>query len=367
MTTTTRSTETIALPVASSATGLDQLVDIITADAGLQRKISAADIAAGAAAANEMNLLIVEAIRASGAANDGTINTGDVRDINTYLRANYLTSWSMLHGDDEGGSETGFHLVQNDGARTLLYGRNAVNAVADGLYHLGFEIQGGRLVNEDGDANARLDVVANWLNLLLKEDLAGAALDNPAVITAVTGTTGTGLDQLVEIMTSDVGLARRISTSDLVTGASAANELNQLIVDAIRATSSADGGTITVDEVREINAYLRDNVLESWTSLHGDDEDGIESGFHLLQADGASTALFGRNAVNGVADGLYHLGFEIENGRLVNEDGDANAALPVVADWLNTLLASDMAIGGSLYVPEASVVGVASGGGLSAF
>ena len=37
-----------------------------------------------------------------------------------------------------------------DGARTGLFGTNEVDTVADGLYHLGFAIDGRRLLNEDG-------------------------------------------------------------------------------------------------------------------------------------------------------------------------------------------------------------------------
>ena len=42
-----------------------------------------------------------------------------------------------LHGDDETAEETGYHLVQNDGANTTMFGKNLVNAVADStLYPL---------------------------------------------------------------------------------------------------------------------------------------------------------------------------------------------------------------------------------------
>ena len=85
-----------------------------------------------------------------------------------------LPTGPMLHGDDEDDSETGFHLVQNDGATTQLFGdENAVNTVADGIYHLGFAIEDGSLLNEDGNANASLKDVAFWLNELLASDLAG--------------------------------------------------------------------------------------------------------------------------------------------------------------------------------------------------
>ena len=109
-----------------------------------------------------MNLILAEAIRAMGVANDGVIDTWDIRDINTYIRTHFAEQWATLHGDDECREETGFHLVQDDGARTQLFGDdNAVNTVADGLYHLGFGICGNRLLNEDGNANASL---GTWLS-----------------------------------------------------------------------------------------------------------------------------------------------------------------------------------------------------------
>ena len=45
-------------------------------------------------------------------------------------------------GDDENGAETGFHLVQNDGANTKFFGQNLDPTVADRMYHLGFRDQG---------------------------------------------------------------------------------------------------------------------------------------------------------------------------------------------------------------------------------
>jgi len=329
----------------STGTGLDRVVLAITTDEGLNRKISNADIRAGATAADAMNHLIVDAIRATGVANNGDISIADLRDMNAWLRENHLTEWTAWHGDDEEGEETGFHLVQDDGANGRLFERNAVDTVADGLYHLAFEICDNQLLNEDGNANASLRSVSTWLNGLLAADFAAGTLVNAAVDPYAEGTTGTGLDQLVRIITTDEGLNRKIATSEIHAGAMAADAMNALIVEAIRATGAADGGAIDVDEVRELNTYLRDNHRQAWVDLHGDDEDGQETGFHLVQNDGASTRLFERNAVNTIADGLYHLGFEIQRNRLVNEDGDANASLRSVADWLNGLLAEDLADG----------------------
>ena len=78
--------------------------------------------------------------------------------------------WIRLHGDDEDGEETGFHLVQNDGAKTGCAANNAVDTVADGIYHLGFEIDGYRFP-ERGTATAT-SVSDRWrtLNDLLADD-----------------------------------------------------------------------------------------------------------------------------------------------------------------------------------------------------
>ncbi len=346
----------------STGTGLDQLVNLITADTGLNKKIATSEIYAGAQAADAMNALLIEAIRTTGVANNGDISQADLRDINTWLRTYHLTEWTALHGDDEDGQETGFHLVQNDGASTQLFERNAVNTVADGIYHLGFMIEDNRLLNEDGNENASLGKVSEWLNQLLATDLAGSSLDNAAVNPYASGSTGTGLDQLVNLITADAGLKKKIATSEIYKGAQAANGMNALIIEAIKATQSADGNSIEAAEVREINTWLRANHLTDWTTLHGDDEDGAETGFHLVQNDGAQTQLYGRNAVNTVADGIYHLGFGIEGNRLVNEDGDKNASLNSVSEWLNDLLATDLANGSLL--DGVALVGV-TGGGLS--
>jgi hypothetical protein len=312
---------------------------------GLERRIPTSEINSGASAADGMNAIIVEAIRATGIANDGSINPADVRDLNAYIRANFLNRWTELHGDDEAGIESGFHLVQADGADSRLFARNAVNTVADGLYHMGFEIKGGRFVNEDGGANASVETVAYWLEELLENDLANGSLRNVNVDPYARGTTGTGLDQLVNLIAQDGGLNRRISTSQITEGACAANEMNKLIIQAIKVTGVANDNTLTTADVRVLNLYIRANHLEAWTRFHGDDAGDVETGFHKVQNDGATSRVFGRNAVNTVADGLYHLGFQISRNNFVNEDGAANVSVEQVTVWLNSLLQADLANG----------------------
>lgn len=329
-----------------TGTGLDLLVEIINTDQRLKRKIPANEIAEGAAAANSMNHIIVEAIRETGVANDNGISTADTRELNDYIFANHHDQWVILHGDDEDGEETGFHLVQNDGAKTRLFNRNAVNRVADSIYHLGFEThRRNRLMNEDGDKNASFRRVGEWVNNLLEQDLAGFGMDltNP-LVTEVKGNTGTGLDIVVDIIYNDPGLAKRISTGDMRQGAAAANQMNKIIVDALTVTGVTNDDVITKAEIIDIVDYIQIHAKDEWTELHGDDEDGEETGYHLVQSDGAKTRLFGKNAINKVFDGIYHLGFGVnERGnRLLNEDGNNNAGLRRVASWLNQLLGEDM-------------------------
>ena len=303
----------------NTQTGLDRITDMVMADKGLDRRISDEEIAEGADAANGINAIIAEAIDATNATADGAITVDDVRAINTYIRENHLDEFVRLHGDDENGEETGFHLVQNDGARTRMFGENFVNTVADGIYHLGFEIEGDNILNEDGNANATLSDLADWLNYFYVDQ----------------GTTGTGLDELVQVIKSDRGLSRNTSASDINEGAEAANGINEIIHDAIQNTGVSADNVISVEDVKAINAYIRANHLDRFIELHGDDENGEETGFHLVQNDGAKAKYRGDNFVNTVIDGLYHLGFAIEGDNILNEDGNANANLGDLATWLN--------------------------------
>ena len=303
----------------TTGTGLDKITDLVMADRGLSQSISDAEIVAGADAANRMNNIINEAITSSGVASDSVITADDVSVINEFIRERYNTEWALLHGDDECGSETGFHLVQNDGASTRMFGKNFVNTVADGIYHLGFEIRGNTVLNEDGNPNANLGYLASWLQYFYVDQ----------------STTGTGLDLLTDSVKSNPGLAVNTAAADINAGATAADAMNQIIVDTIKETGVAEDSIISPDDIRTINTSIRQFDLDEWTRLHGDDEECEETGFHLVQNDGANVTFRGDNLINTVADGIYHLGFAIEDDTVLNEDGNPNATLSDLATWLN--------------------------------
>jgi len=326
-----------------STSGLDKIIDIIQNDKRLNKRVTPEDIQDALNSAKRMNEIILEAIVNTGVANDKKISIADTRELNDYIFHNYYDEWVVLHGDDEADSETGFHKVVNDGARTKLYGKNAINKIFDSIYHLGFETHlKNRLLNEDGNRNASYKKVAIWLDSLLREDLEAGTLSNPN-IKEIVGETGTGLDQSISIIYNDRGLQRKISIGDMRIGANSANEMNRLIVESIEATGAGDSGSFTIQNVKDMNAFLVENYATIWAELHGNDEEDEESGYHKVQSDGAKTKLFGKNAINRVFDGIYHLGFTTTyKKRLVNEDGNKNISFKRVAKWLTKLMADDL-------------------------
>ena len=321
----------LKVDLATTGTGLDRLVETVVGDPGLLRGRPWDDIRGGAEAANNLNDLIlqgIEALELAGAADADTtrLSTDEVRWINAWIRQDpsRYASFVTWHGDDENNSETGYHLVQNDGATSKVFGLNAINTVFDGIYHIGFAINAdGRFQNEDGNANARVSDVAAWITYYYSD----------------ASTSGSGLDRLVDWIKLDPGLPRWTSAQDINDGVAAANGLNQLLVEAINATGVNNDGWISRFDLREINSWVRANRYDAFLLFHGDDEgDGSETGFHKIQNDGANSQFFGQNLVNTVADGIYHFGFEIGGENFLNEDGDTNQSLSDVSGWLNYFL-----------------------------
>jgi len=235
--------------------GLDIIDTIVSKEKRLQKKVPKEDIETALNSAHGMNRIIIEAIYKTGVANDGKITPADIREINKYILENYKDEWAVLHGDDEEDEETGFHLIQKDGAKIKLFGKNAINKVFDGIYHLGFPIVGKRLTNEDGNKNANIKNVAFWLNKLLEKDIKNGDLYNPDV-EEIKGETGTGLDKVIDIIFNDEGLQLKCSTGDLREAARSANEMNKIIVEAVNAIGAMDDGKITKEEVLAINRYI---------------------------------------------------------------------------------------------------------------
>ena len=333
--------DTATADIASTGTGLDALVDAILKDPGLNERIPDAEIIAGAEAAAAMNAIVVEGIKATGIANNGAFTAGDIAVLADWVEANRYDPWLVAHGDDEDDEETGFHLVQNDGAVLQIYGDNLVNTVADGLYHLGFGHEKGRLINEDGDANARLESVAHWLNNLMAEDLDAGTLTNPDIDLYPEGTTGTALDEIVDAIVNDPTLTRHYSSDELADIARDADGLNAILLDAIEATGAGEDGRIDAVDLTDISTWIKANAFDTWSALRGDQDD--DEGVLGLVWEGAETIVAGDNALDGVARTLYSLGHEIKWSSIYDEDGDWAGRVDDAVVWLNSLLSDELA------------------------
>lgn len=286
--------------------GLDHVTDNILADKWMYRKVSDADRYEGAEAADAMNKLILEAVEATGAAKDGAIDVADVQAINAYIQENHAQAYAALYGTSESRSdETGFQNLTAEGGRRQMFGERMIDKSFDTLYNVGRENLGGK-------DEASVQKMADMLNYFVVDQ----------------GTTGTGLDELVQILKTDRGLAYTNDAATINEGATAANELNKLIVEAIEAQGLAKDGALDVNDVRAISEYIRENHEEAFLTLRGDSAEGNESGFAAVEGEGASmlhdarkvgcNLYTGNNVVDTVMDGLFHVGFEISGDKFIN-------------------------------------------------
>lgn len=150
------------------------------------------------------------------------------------------------------------------------------------------------------------------------------------------------LTTLTDALAADPGLVDQVSAGKLRQGLAAAAELNRVLIEMIDQTGVNDDGVISPEEMQAISdaLWLNENAQpwrEFWLA-HGNDSGDVETGFHLLQNDGGTLLFRGRAFVDTVADGIYHYGFRIEEGRYANEDGNDNEAIADVAGWLNYFL-----------------------------
>jgi len=100
-------------PLDRPALGLDALATFTAQDPGLGANIIQADIDGGTDAARTMNGVITAALAGTRVNADGKIDAGDMRSLSSFIRADAALYAIFLegHGNDEGNTETGYHLV----------------------------------------------------------------------------------------------------------------------------------------------------------------------------------------------------------------------------------------------------------------
>lgn len=158
--------------------------------------------------------------------------------------------------------------------------------------------------------------------------------------------TGTPLDDMLTAILVDPGLndgnVTTASQQDLIDGAYAASVMNGLLIEAITALDLGGDSHISENDVLAINQYIRsdESRLSAWTQAHGTEAtaDTTESGWQLVENDHANSFIFNRHIVNDVLDGIYHIGFEFDGDRFLNDGGIGEATLTDTAAWLNGIL-----------------------------
>ena len=340
------------MAVGTTGTGLDELLDIIETDPGLQSAagLTPSELAEGAAAADALANLLVEALAATDAGVDWNFSSADMRAVNAYLQDNHGSEWATLYGV-EGSDESGFRLVGSEGASTSyttdgIYYRSAIDFYLDGFLMLGNDIEEERVTDWAGRTRQPVHELALWLAAVVQDDIAEGRFGGGPLDPVTPGDlTGTGLDQLTNAILYDEDLLanEKITELKVEVGAYAANEMNHLLLTSIAETGSADDGAIQDAEIYDINAHIQSNFGERFLELHGDHapQRGEETGYHIVYQFSSTENLFGLNAIISIGHGIYSLGFDIIDGRLVDEASDRSYSVGWVATYLNRLLSEE--------------------------
>ena len=143
---------------------------MLSNDPGLKDNVSPVDMSYGISSARALNKLLATALDKTGVNKDGVITKADIVAVSGAIQADAtaLSSYTAYHGRDDG-NESGFHLLQNDGATRTFKGHNAADTVIDGIYHIGFASSGDNLVDQNGNLSHTLTAVAGWLNYFLND------------------------------------------------------------------------------------------------------------------------------------------------------------------------------------------------------
>ncbi len=151
------------------ALDLTLLHNVLANEPGLLDNLSPEQLAAGLAAADTLSGLLMQVISTNHLNDDGVISAADMATISATIQgdATLLATFTQAHGDDGWEDESGYHLLQDDGGSLTFQDQNLVDSVIDSIFHFGFEIVDGHFLNEDGDQNQDVGVVAGWLNYFL--------------------------------------------------------------------------------------------------------------------------------------------------------------------------------------------------------
>lgn len=157
----------------------------------------------------------------------------------------------------------------------------------------------------------------------------------------------TDLSGILDYLRADNDLRNGVSTTHFNRGMDAAEDLTDLLANAIDRTGVNDDGLIDADDIQRLASSIRARNSErsDWRDAHGS-ENG-ESGFHLLRGDGGTQLFRNTGYVDQVADAIFSIGFGITNGRVRLENGNAGRDVDEVAGWLNFFVNGKTAVYGT--------------------
>lgn len=326
----------------TTGTGLDRIIEIINSDPGIARNVSKTDIAEASTAVDALNHIYLDGMSALGIANDGVIDKSDVVALDEWMRsdAGRVAQFTELHAEWRKVLNKGADLATVDGFNDGVHPHvgHVVNHGFRGIYEIGFGSEDGILLDHNGNPDVGARVPSAWFDQLL----AGAekqSLDNPDGSLVVEPSTVTGLDQLIDIINNDAGLARNVSGTDIAEAARAADAMNDILVDVIGTLGVADDGRITDRDVEKMNTHIRSDaeLQDEFEFLYGTRTEAGETGFEAVNGNGGEEKLFGKWAINNVADAVYHMAFDIEDNMFRDVDGNESYSVKRVAEWIDDL------------------------------
>ena len=95
---------------------------------------------------------------------------------------------------------------------------------------------------------------------------------------SLSGSTGTGLDQLIGWLGRDPGLRGSTDAASLAAGIAAADALNQLIATGLASIGRSSALVLTPADLIALNIWIRSDParLQAFINAHGDDEGDAE-------------------------------------------------------------------------------------------
>ncbi|RLA73678.1 MAG: hypothetical protein DRG78_22100, partial [Epsilonproteobacteria bacterium] len=153
-------------------TSLDEMTLFILSEDGINNYLPKSEIIMVAEATARMNMMIVNAIRVTGVAENNNISAFEVRTLNEYIVANNAKEWEEAYGAEGYGKIFGgWKKIHKKYSTTLVEGENRINQAGNSVYRLGYELPYTTdLIYKNATGLSTYGEVSYWLNTIFKKD-----------------------------------------------------------------------------------------------------------------------------------------------------------------------------------------------------